>query len=166
MRLSRRCASEMVGRCPLVVPSAEQTTGDPMKRSNRTIRCISVVVVAFAVSGALVASVIATGTSSASASGISSAVDFPAPYGQPWGTAFDGSGRVWVAMPGCDPSPSCSASTPPGKLGLFNPSSSKFTTVVSLPAGYGQPLFVQVDTAGKVWFTMPVTNSIGVYDPV
>src|SRR5258708_14317348 len=69
-------------------------------------------------------------------------------------------------MPGCDPSPSCSGSTPPGKLGVFNPNSSKFTTVVSLPAGYGQPLFVQVDRGGKVWFTMPVTNSIGVYDPV
>ena len=68
-------------------------------------------------------------------------------------------------MPGCDPAPSCPSSTPPGKLALFDPASSSFTTVVNLPAGYGQPLFVKVDKAGKVWFTMPVTNSIGVYDP-
>jgi streptogramin lyase len=137
----------------------------PMKRSNRTFRCISVAVVAFVASGALVGAVITGGAPSAFGSGITSAVDYPTPYGQPWGTAFDGAGRVWVAMPGCDPSPSCSSSTPPGKLALFDPNTSKWTTVVSLPAGYGQPLFVQVDRAGKVWFTMPVTNSIGVYDP-
>jgi streptogramin lyase len=69
-------------------------------------------------------------------------------------------------MPGCDPAPSCPSSTPPGKLGLFDPGTSRWVTVVSLPAGYGQPLFAQVDSTGKVWFTMPVTNSIGVYDPV
>jgi streptogramin lyase len=48
---------------------------------------------------------------------------------------------------------------------LFDPSTTSWVTVVSLPVGYGQPLFVKVDSAGKVWFTMPVTNSIGVYDP-
>jgi streptogramin lyase len=111
-------------------------------------------------------SVVTARAPSALAAGITSAVDFPTPYGQPWGTAFDGAGRVWVAMPGCDPSPSCASSTPPGKLALFDPGKSKFTTLVSLPAGFGQPLFVEVDHAGKVWFTMPVTNTIGVYDPV
>ncbi len=99
------------------------------------------------------------------AAGIASVTDYPAPGGQPWGTAFDGSGRVWVAMPGCDPSPTCSSGTPPGKLGLFDPATTSWTTVVSLPAGYGQPLFVAVDGGGKVWFTMPVTNAIGRYDP-
>ncbi|HEX5303341.1 MAG TPA: hypothetical protein VFW50_40755 [Streptosporangiaceae bacterium] len=96
---------------------------------------------------------------------LSSVTDFFVPGSDPWGTAFDGSGRVWVAMPGCDPAPSCPSSTPPGKLALFDPAGSSFTTVVNLPAGYGQPLFVKVDRTGKVWFTMPVTNSIGVYDP-
>ena len=92
--------------------------------------------------------------------------DYVVPGTDPWGTAFDGSGRVWVAMPGCDPSPTCSGSTPPGKLALFDPHTSTWTTVVSLPAGFGQPLFVSVDRNGKVWFTMPVTNTIGRFDPV
>jgi hypothetical protein len=91
--------------------------------------------------------------------------DYPTPGGDPWGTAFDGSGRVWVAIPGCDPAPTCSPSTPPGKLGLFDAGTHTWVVVVSLPAGYGQPLFVAVDHGGKVWFTMPVTNSIGRYDP-
>ncbi len=105
------------------------------------------------------------GPRTAFAAGIASVVDYPAPGGQPWGTAFDASGRVWVALPGCDPSPTCPTSTPPGKLGRFNPVTNTWTRVVSLPAGYGQPLFVAVDGGGKVWFTMPVTNTIGRYNP-
>ena len=92
--------------------------------------------------------------------------DVAVPGTDPWGTAFDGSGRVWVAMPGCDPSPMCSPSTPPGKLALFDPPTNAWITVVSLPTGFGQPLFVAVDRDGKVWFTMPVTNAIGRFDPV
>jgi streptogramin lyase len=92
--------------------------------------------------------------------------DYAVPGADPWGTAFDGSGRVWVAMPGCDPSPTCSSSTPPGKLALFDPRTSAWITVVSLPQGFGQPLFVSVNRGGKVWFTMPATNTIGRYDPV
>ncbi len=100
------------------------------------------------------------------ASSINSFKEFSTPGSDPWGTAFDASGHVWVALPGCDPSPNCSSSTPPGKLALFDPGSQSWVTVVALPAGYGQPLFVAVDKNGKVWFTMPVTNSIGMYDPV
>lgn len=85
--------------------------------------------------------------------------------GDPWGTAFDSSGRVWVAMPGCDLEPSCPSNTPPGKLGLFDPGSHSWVTTVSLPQGYGQPLFVAIDQNGNVWFTMPVTNALGKYDP-
>ncbi|GCE13580.1 virginiamycin B lyase family protein [Tengunoibacter tsumagoiensis] len=104
----------------------------------------------------------------AQAAGISSFTTYSVPGGSmdPWGTAFDSTGRVWVTLPGCDPNPSCPSSTPPGKLALFDPSSHTWVTVVSLPAGYGQPLFVTVDQNGKVWFTMPVTNAIGMYDPV
>jgi len=69
-------------------------------------------------------------------------------------------------MPGCDLAPSCSSSTPPGKLALFDPNVHSWIIAVLLPAGYGQPIFVAVDHSGKVWFTMPVTNSIGMYDPV
>jgi streptogramin lyase len=112
-------------------------------------------------------SVVSTSLQAARASG-PNVTDYYLPFGggDPWGTAFDGSGRVWVAAPGCDVAPSCPSSTPPGHLALFDPSANGWPTVVSLPAGYGQPLFVRVDSAGKVWFTMPVTNSIGVYDPV
>src|SRR5579862_3575177 len=71
--------------------------------------------------------------------------DFGVQGSDPWGTAFDSSGRVWVAMPGCDPSPYCSSGTPPGKLGLFNPATDNWDATVQLPSGYGQPLFVAVD---------------------
>jgi virginiamycin B lyase len=90
---------------------------------------------------------------------------YSTPGSDPWGTAFDKAGRVWVAMPGCDPEPSCSSSTPPGKLALFDPASNTFVTTVSLPSGYGQPLFVALDASSRVWFTMPLTNSLGVYNP-
>ena len=26
---------------------------------------------------------------------------------EPWGTTFDSNGNVWIALPGCDPSPTC-----------------------------------------------------------
>ena len=97
---------------------------------------------------------------------ISSIAEYTVPGGDPWGTAFDGSGRVWVALPGCDLAPSCPSSTPPGKLALFDPTTQSWASIVLLPAGFGQPIFVAVDHNGKVWFTMPVTNTIGMYDPV
>src|SRR5450432_3009968 len=101
----------------------------------------------------------------ASAQLVMSATDYYVPGSDPWGTAFDSSGRVWVASPGCDLSPSCPSSTPPGKLSLFDPNTHSWVSLVSLPAGYGQPTFVAVDHNGNVWFTMPVTNAIGMYNP-
>ncbi len=102
----------------------------------------------------------------AQTNGISSLTTYYTPGNDPWGTAFDASGRVWMALPGCDPNPTCASSTPPGKIALFDPTTRSWITVVTLPTGYGQPLFVAVDPNGKVWFTMPVTNAIGMYDPV
>src|SRR5205814_3686660 len=96
----------------------------------------------------------------------SSVTEYSVPGSDPWGTTFDSSGRVWVALPGCDFAPGCPSSTPPGKLALFDPVAHGWVTVVSLPAGYGQPIFVAVDPNGKVWFTMPVANAIGMSDPV
>src|SRR5215472_7367537 len=137
-----------------------------MRYSTKRILAIRVALAVVVASTLLaVGSIIGAPAKSSLASGISTVTDYPVPGADPWGTAFDSSGRVWVALPGCDPSPSCPSSTPPGKLALFDPSTSSWVTVVSLPAGYGQPLFVKVDSTGKVWFTMPVTNSIGVYDP-
>ncbi len=138
-----------------------------MTHYTRKILAICVALTVIAASTLLaIESIIGTQAQSASASGIGSLADYFVPGSFPWGTAFDSSGRVWVAMPGCDLAPSCPSSTPPGKLALFNPNALKWATIVSLPAGYGQPIFVAVDHSGKVWFTMPATNSIGVYDPV
>ncbi len=123
-----------------------------MGTGGRVLRGVSTRAVLIAVSAVLLGSCIFS-------------TDYPVPGGDPWGTAFNAGGGVWVAMPGCDPSPTCSSSTPPGKLALFDPDTHTWTTVVSLPNGFGQPLFVEVDQAGKVWFTMPVTNAIGWYDP-
>ena len=135
-----------------------------------TTRKILAMCIALAVTAAstllLVGSIIGTHAQSSLAPDISTVTDYFVPGSDPWGTAFDSSGRVWVALPGCDPAPSCSSSTPPGKLALFDPNAQNWATVVSLPAGYGQPVFVAVDQSGKVWFTMPVTNAIGRYDPV
>jgi virginiamycin B lyase len=124
-----------------------------------------VALVATATCALLAVPVVSGGGSPAAAVGISQTTEYATPGGNPWGTAFDGAGRVWVALPGCDPSPSCSSGTPPGKLARFDPGTNTWGVAVSLPAGYGQPLFVAVDGAGKVWFTMPVTNTIGRYDP-
>src|SRR5229473_10365 len=113
-----------------------------------------------------VGSITGTHAQLSSAAGISSVTDYSVLGGDPWGTAFDSSGRVWVALPGCDLAPTCPSSTPPGKLALFDPNAQNWAAIVAMPAGYGQPLFVAVDQSGKVWFTMPVTNTIGQYDPV
>src|SRR5437588_7079539 len=140
--------------------------GLSMKPGSRDVRRLFPRLAAIAAFVLVVAYLATAAPHTAVATGISSVTEYPVPGGNPWGTAFDASGRVWVAMPGCDPSPTCSSSTPPGKLALFDPNTSSWIVTVSLPAGYGQPLFVAVDHTGMVWFTMPVTNAIGRYDPV
>ncbi len=138
-----------------------------MKQSTRKIPAMCVALaMTVACTLILIGSTRSTHAQSLLAPGISNVTDYFTPGNNPWGTAFDGSGRVWVALPGCDLAPSCPSSTPPGKLALFDPTALNWATVVPLPAGYGQPTFVAVDSSGKVWFTMPVTNAIGMYDPV
>src|SRR6266487_1371378 len=85
---------------------------------------------------------------------------FPAP----WGTAFDSSGHVWVALPGCDPGPRCS-STFPGKIAVYNPKSGTWPLAYQLPAHFAQPLFLAFDKQGRVWFPEPMNNSLGMLDP-
>src|SRR6266702_159156 len=137
-----------------------------MKHNTRKILtvCVALTVV---VASLLLAvwSIIGSHAQATHASGISSVTDYFVPGSFPWGTAFDSSGNVWVALPGCDLAPSCSSSTPPGKLALFDPTGQNWKTTVQLPSGYGQPVFVAVDSSSNVWFTMPVTNSIGMYNP-
>jgi streptogramin lyase len=95
-----------------------------------------------------------------------SVVDFAIPAGaNPWGTAFDSQGHVWVALPGCDPSPQCPAGAAPGKIAVFDPTTKTWIKTIQLPGGYGQPLFLAFDKNGAVWFPMLSTNSLGKYDP-
>ena len=138
-----------------------------MKQITRNILLICVVLAVVTTSILFsLSSIIGSRAQSSLASSISSFTDYFVPGVNPWGTAFDGSGRVWVALPGCDFAPSCPSSTSPGKIALFDPGAQSWVTVVSLPTGYGQPIFVAVDKNGNIWFTMPVTNAIGMYDPV
>jgi streptogramin lyase len=102
----------------------------------------------------------------AAAAVTASVTDFAVPSGaDPWGTTFDSKGRVWVAIPGCDPSPQCPSGTPPGKIGVFDPATKTWVQTIQLPSGYGQPLFLAIDQNGMVWFPMPMTNSLGRYNP-
>ena len=84
---------------------------------------------------------------------------------EPWGTTFDSNGNVWVAVPGCDPSPTY-ATTPPGKIEEYNPVASSWIATYALPAGYAQPLFLAFDAQGNLWFPMPMANSIGMLNLV
>src|SRR5260370_41405583 len=80
---------------------------------------------------------------------------------EPWGVTFDSKGNVWVAVPGCDPSPTCSTTTPPGEIEEYNPAASSWIATYQLPSGYAQPLFLAFDDQGNLWFPMPMANSIG-----
>jgi streptogramin lyase len=94
------------------------------------------------------------------------AVDYPVASGaDPWGTAFDANGDVWVAVPGCDPSPDCSSTTSPGKLEVFSPSTKTWLATYQLPSGYGQAIFLAIDGNGNVWFPMFHTNALGMFNP-
>ena len=48
----------------------------------------------------------------------------------PWGTTIDKSGNVWVAVPGCNPDPTCPTNTPPGKIEEFNPATSSWVQTI------------------------------------
>ncbi len=92
--------------------------------------------------------------------------DWYTPSGiDPWGTAFDSNGHVWLAVPGCDPQPDCPTGTPPGKIEEFDPVTSSWIATYQLPAHYGQPLFLAFDKNGNLWFPMFHTNTLGRLDP-
>ena len=83
----------------------------------------------------------------------------------PWGTTVDSNGHVWLAIPSCDPTPTCTSNLPPGEIAEFNPSTSSWMYTYQLPAGYAQPIFLTFDAQGQLWFSLPMGNSIGMFNP-
>jgi streptogramin lyase len=92
-------------------------------------------------------------------------------YGSdPWDIKFDKSGHVFVAEPQCDVNvnafPVCSMSH---QSGIIEYSVSGFSSgaqpqILVEPPGYTSPFFLAFDGSGNLWFTEPVSNSIGEYD--
>ena len=128
----------------------------------RTKRLVGLVVLATSMVGALFAGV---GHAVLAQSPSITSQDWYIASGQdPWGTAFDSSGHVWVAVPGCDPQPTCLAGTPAGKIEEFDPSTSSWIATIQLPKKFAQPLFLAFDAKGRLWFAMPDNNSLGMYN--
>jgi len=97
------------------------------------------------------------------AAGALTITEYHIPSGlDPWGTTFDSSGNVWLAVPGCNPNPNCGNNTAPGKIEVFNSSTSTWTKTIQLPAG--QALFLAFDSSGNLWFPLFHTNQLGEYD--
>jgi streptogramin lyase len=91
---------------------------------------------------------------------------YPVPEGKDiWGTAIDATGKIWAAIPGCDPDPACSQGTPPGIIASFNPTTAKWGKSITLPSGYAQAFFLAFDKNGRLWFPLTMNNSIGMYNP-
>lgn len=85
--------------------------------------------------------------------------------GEPWGTAVDRAGNIWFAEPGCDFAPTCAANTPPGQIGKLVPATGavSYYTLPAIPGN--QPIFVNFDDAGNLWFTTPNNDMIGEFSP-
>lgn len=86
----------------------------------------------------------------------------------PWGIALDKAhGYVWVAEPGCNPTPRCSSTTSgtTGAIGQYAFSDGTFIQTINEPTGYTSPLFLLVDSGGRLWFSEPNSNAIGEFDP-
>jgi len=92
-------------------------------------------------------------------------------YGSdPWDIKFDKSGHVWVAEPQCDVNinafPICSHTV---QSGIIEYSVSGFSSgaqpqILVEPPTYTSPFFLAFDSSGNLWFSEPVSNSIGEYD--
>ena len=82
----------------------------------------------------------------------------------PWGLGFDTNGNVWVAQPGCDPTPICTSAMQ-GSLAQVNRANFNVVATYHEPSGYSSPVFVAVDYANNIWFTEPMTNAIGEFTP-
>jgi virginiamycin B lyase len=85
----------------------------------------------------------------------------------PWGVAIDQrSGFLWVAEPGCEMAPICPSSRQTnGMLGKFSLADGSLIAEIPMPQGYSNPLFTAVGSDGRIWFTQPNTDAIGILDP-
>jgi streptogramin lyase len=82
----------------------------------------------------------------------------------PWAVAFDKSSHVWVAEPGCDAEPNCTAN-PPSYIGEYNRTNNTLVKNFQVPTGFSSPVFLLVDSHGNIWFSEPTTNAIGRLTP-
>lgn len=84
---------------------------------------------------------------------------------EPWGIAFDYvHGYVWLAEPGCEPTPKCPTKMQ-GAISQYALADGSFIQDFNEPAGYTSPLFLAVDASGNVWFTQPDSDAIGEFVP-
>lgn len=92
-------------------------------------------------------------------------------YGSdPWDIKFDKSGHVFVAEPQCDVNvnafPVCSHTVQSGiiEYSVSGFSSGSQPQLLVEPPGYTSPFFLAFDGNGNLWFSEPVSNSIGEYN--
>jgi streptogramin lyase len=84
----------------------------------------------------------------------------------PWGVAIDShSGFLWVAEPGCEMAPICQFKQTRGMLGKFSLADGNLISEIPMPPDYSNPLFTAVGPDGRVWFTQPNTDAVGILDP-
>ena len=115
----------------------------------------------------LVVTFVTTVHTSRAANALTSVTDYHIPVGfDPWGTAFDSQGNVWVAVPDCNPDPDCGGTLHPAHIEVFNPTTSSWIATYRLPTGYGQPLFLAFDAHGNMWFPMFNTNTLGMFNTI
>lgn len=83
----------------------------------------------------------------------------------PWGIALDSVHHiVWVAEPGCEPTPTCQTSAS-GILGEYDQLDGSWIQDFPQPIWYSRPAFVAIDSSGNVWFTEADNDAIGELNP-
>ena len=97
---------------------------------------------------ALVASVVVGATLMANGHAKGSGVIQAATQTNPWGIAFDASGNVWVAEPGCDASPTCMTAFP-AVIGKYAHNDTLLKNYME-PTGYSSPVFLALDASGNL----------------
>jgi len=119
---------------------------------------VGLAVVSLIVSGVL-GWVVLVGAHSAAHASAPTIRETALPSTVPWGVAFDNTGNVWVAEPGCDMAPVCGPQV--GSIAQYNRQGFTLVHNFTEPSGYSSPLFVKVDSGGHIWFTEPDTHAIG-----